>query len=212
MSRLPRFKDVNKQILSWCLIASVAVSGGLACSQFLIGKVLANSTVITTKSQTNKTLKQNVSNAHTLKADVNKLLADKTLAQLHADEGDNNFRVILDALPVTGDAAGFAASLQNVILKPAGVSITKLTAKDETQAIPVKATSPQTVRFNVEMTGEYAAIKAALSNIEKSIRPVNVTSLTMAQNGLKWTARIAGVTYYLPEKTMQLDVKAEERP
>lgn len=209
---VPHIPGFDTRAFVWCVIACLAVPSAVAASQFLIGEAFANDMSISAKARVNKTLKQDLANAKTMKANVDKLLADKSLASLRAGEGDNNFRVVLDALPVSGDPAAFAASLQNVLLKRSGVMITKLTAKDADVWRPKTDASPQKVSFAVEVTGSAASIKAALVDIEKSIRPVQVTSFVVTDDGIKATARISGVTYYLPEKTLQLQVHEVKRP
>lgn len=208
----PRIPGFDMRAFVWCVVACLVVPSAVAVSQFLIGEAAANNVTISAKASVNKVLKQDVANAKTMKANVDKLLADKSLASLRAGEGDNNFRVVLDALPTSGDPAAFAASLQNVLLKRSGVTITKLTAKDA-DAWRIKTVgSPQRLSFAVEVSGNAASIKSALVDIEKSIRPVQVTAVAVTDDGVKATARISGVTYYLPEKTLQLKVREVKRP
>lgn len=212
--KLPRLHDVNKQTLLWCIGASALVAGCLASSQFLIGEALFNGAIINVKAQTNRTLKHNVESAKALETNVNKLLADEVLAPVRVDEGDNNFRVVLDALPVTGDPATFANSLQGVILKGSNVTIAKLSIdeKKDIQIVPTGTAGPRTLRFGVEIVGDYAAIKTALSDIEKTIRPIHMTSVSMIEGTPKLTAKLTGVTYYLPEKSLKLKTESVERP
>jgi len=212
--RIPRLHDVNRQTLLWCVAASVVVASCLAWSQLLIGEAFFNSAIINVKAQTNRTLKHNVESAKALETNVNKLLADEVLAPVRVDEGDNNFRVVLDALPVTGDPATFANSLQGVILKGSNVTITKLSIdeKKDLQMVPAGTTTPRTLRFSVEIAGDYTAIKTALSDIEKSIRPIHITSFSMVEGTPKLTAKITGVTYYLPEKSLKLKAESVKRP
>lgn len=214
LKRVPRFHDVDRQTLLWCAVASVLVAGSLAVSQFLVSEALFNGTTINIKAETNRTLKHNVESSKALITNVNKLLADEILAPLRVDEGDNNFRVVLDALPTTGDPATFANSLQGVILKTSNVTITKLTIDEEKNilATPTDTTTPRPLRFSVEITGDYAMIKAALSDIEKTIRPIHITSLSITEGTQKLSAKISGMTYYLPEKSLKLKTERVKRP
>lgn len=212
LRKLPRLQAVDRPTLLLGITASVIVSGCLAAMQFLVGEAFFNGRVISAEARTNTTLGQNIDNAKQLKANVNMLLADEILAPVRVDEGDNNFRVILDALPVTGDSATFAASLQNVILKHSGVSITRLSTDGASSVAPMDTVTPRTLRFSVEVAGDYTMIKTALQDIEKTIRPVKVTSFSVSGNGQNLSAKIAGVTYYLPKKTVTLEPKSMQRP
>jgi hypothetical protein len=214
VGRLPRFPEMDKQTLLWGGGAAVIIGVSAASSQFLVGEAIFNSAIISAKAETNRTLKHNVENVKALETNVNRLLADEVLAPLRADEGDNNFRVVLDALPTTGDPITFANSLQSVIVKHPGVTIAKLST-DERKDIPGGAlhdSAPRTLRFSVEIGGEYAAIKAVLGDIEKSIRPIHITSLSVTEGTQKLSAKIAGVTYYQPEKSLKLKAESVERP
>ena len=111
---LPHVPGFDMRAFVWCAVACFTLPSAVAVSQFLISEALSNNMSLSAKAKVNKTLKQDLTNAKPMKANVDKLLADKSLASLRASEGDNNFRVVLDALPVSADPAAFAASLQSV--------------------------------------------------------------------------------------------------
>lgn len=220
LKKRQQIQKANKMILVWVAAASVIVSMCLVALQFLVREALFNNEVISAKIETNETLKQNIENAKTLKTNVNNLLADKNLASVRADPSDSNLKVILDALPATGDSTTFANSLQNVILNRSGVKVVGLSAGDtaqtgaETALVPdltADPTSPQPLVFTADISGGYDKVKTTLQDMEKVIRPIHITSLTVTGTDQELTVSISGVTYYLPEKTVKLGTKSIKR-
>jgi len=219
LKKRQQIQQANKMIFVWVAAASVIISVCLVLLQFLVRQAFFNNDVISAKVETNETLKQNIENAKTLKTNVNNLLADKNLASVRAESTDSNLKVILDALPATGDPTTFASSLQNVILNRSGATVTALSVGTSAQggaAVPVAAQTDgvdtaQPLSFSIELTGGYDKIRATLLDIEKVIRPMNITTLTVNGSDKDLTVSIDGVTYYLPEKTVKLGTKSIKR-
>lgn len=230
LKKRQQIDKTNKTILLWVAGASVIVVICLVTLQFLIRQAIFNQEVISAKSETNKTLKQNIENAKTLKTNVNKLIADSNLQKVRAVESDSNLKVILDALPSTGDPTTFSNSLQNAILDRSGAKIINLsstaseggvatTAPAATSTAPTPtaggiggSATPLTLGFSTEVSGKYDVIKQTFLDIERVIRPMQVKVVTISGTDTELTAKISGVTYYLPEKTVKLGTQSKKRP
>lgn len=211
----------NKKIFIWLAVASVIVSFSIVALQFLVREFIFNQKVINEKSKTNQILVGNIEAAEQLTENVNALIADTNLSSLRTDTSDpetSNLSVILDALPVTGDASGFANSLQSAVFPISGVSIRELStnsAEGEGLAegdvvIEVDAHTPAPLPFKAGYNGSYAQVQKSLVDIARVIRPINLTELTIAasEEG-RLEVTVAGNTYYLPARTV--DVKEEVR-
>lgn len=229
LKKRQQIEKTNKTILLWVAGASVIVIVCLVTLQFLIRQAIFNQEVINAKAETNKILKQNIENAKTLKTNVNKLIADPNLQKARAVEADSNLKVILDALPSTGDPTTFSNSLQNAILDRSGAKIINLssTASEGGTAVAAPTTdtttaptaagvggsaTPLTLGFSTEVSGQYDIIKQSLLDIERVIRPMQIKILTISGSDTELTAKISGVTYYLPEKTVKLGTQSKKRP
>lgn len=208
-----QIESTNKQIFTWVAIAAVIVSFCVIALQFLGKEFLFNQKIINAKSETNQRLEDNLETAQKLKDNVNALLANSDLGSVKRNDGDaakSNLNVVLDALPVTGDATGFANSLQAVVLPLSGVSIKELsTTTDQLAAdadVPT-ADEPTELPFTATITGSYENVHQALGDLARVIRPVNPTELTIRASDDTLQLSISGVTYYLPAETINVATK-----
>lgn len=212
-----QIKDLNKNTFIWLAVSAVIVSVALVAMQFLVREFLFNQKIISKKGETNKTLTQNIEEAEKLRESINNLLADPNLNALKYEAPNvetTALNVILDALPIEGDATNFANSLQAVVLPRSGVAIKDLstaTSLDGTleatdvSASPVSSAQPLEVPFITGFGGDYQKIQSALSDLSLVIRPINLKKMTITatgENGLM--VNIEGVTYYLPSKTVEI--------
>lgn len=210
-----QIQNTNKNIFLWLAVASVIISVSLVALQFLVREFMFNQKIINKKSETNKTLVQNVEAAKVLQNNVNALLADTNLSALKYETENTQtsaLSVVLDALPVAGDATAFANSLQAVVLPRSGVSIRELntvTIEDPgtmtTGAASTATTQAMSLPFTAGFSGKYADVQLALVDISRVIRPINLTDMTIRadDNGLL-QVNIAGVTYYLPARAVEV--------
>jgi len=204
----------NKRIFIWVAVASVIVSFSLIALQFLVKEFLFNQKIISAKNETNNTLIKNIDTAGQLKENINELLADENLGAvegLDEDADTSNLSLILDALPVTGDATGFANSLQAVVLQRSAVGIDELSTTNQGSAatgMTTDATSlastPQQLPFSVKFGGNFQQTSQALSDLAKVIRPVTVNKLEINASDSTLTLTINGTTYYVPAKTVNI--------
>lgn len=216
LSKRQKVAKANKSIFIWVAIAAAVVALCLVLLQFLVQAGLYNNKIIGAKSEANKTLAQNIENAKELKKNVDALIADENLGKVRADEGDANLRVILDALPTTGDTTTLSNSLVSRIVGPVGIKIESVTAGAidgvTVPTDPIVAASgsvePQPLAFTIGVIGDASATKNALLNLEKTIRPMNVTVLDIKNSSGTLTTTITGETYYLSAAKIERQTKA----
>lgn len=208
-----QIETTNKNIFLWLVVSSVIVSFCIVALQFLVKELMFNQRVISTKSKTNQQLIDNVTAAKELTTNINKLLANSNLSALQKEDPEsksNALSVILDALPVNGDATGFADSLQTVVLPLSGVAIrelsTSLDQSGDTLATLTDAgvlSQPLTLPFKAGFGGSYAEVQQALVDMARVIRPIHPTELSIrSDDGGKLQLSMTGVTYYLPARSV----------
>lgn len=215
----------NKMMFLWVAGASVIVAFALVASIFLIKQMIFQTRVIAAKNETNNTLQDNIKIAPELKKEVEKLIANPNLADSRSRADQNNLAVIFDALPFVADDIGFGSSLQSVLLSglgtPENITINSLSnsgevassstapAGDATSAASAPAPAgAQELAFSFTITGSDKNIKEILSRFDRSIRPIQVTSLSLqASEGGRVTASVQAKTFYQPKKTIQLTNK-----
>lgn len=209
-----QIETTNKNIFVWLAVSSIIVSFCIVALQFLVKEFMFNQKVIDTKSKTNQQLIKNVEAGKALTTNINKLLANSSLNSLQKQDPEgkaNALSVVLDALPVEGDATGFANSLQTVVLPLSGVSIRELsTSLDQTDGSDTgtagdAAAQPMTLPFKAAFGGSYAESRKALQDIARVIRPINPTELSIrSDDGGKIQVSMTGVTYYLPARSVHV--------
>lgn len=143
---------------------------------------------------------------------VDALLADTRLSTVKANENDSNLKVVLDALPTADDGSALGASLQQVILPKSKVETSDLTTisalllADGTEDASTGAAPTSSFAFTAN--GDYGRMQTMFGDMERTIRPMNVQTLTMQgiDGGIR--ATVTGITYYSPEQSVQLGKKS----
>jgi len=213
MKKRQQIASANKKIFIWVIIASVAVSLCGVTIQFLFKQAAFNQKVISAKADTQSTLSNNITNASQLKTNVDALLADSNLAKVKANPSDTTLKVVLDALPTEDDKSALGASLQQVILPRSGVTASDITTisdglvtlgDETTEANTESSSTPQPTSFNFTASGDYDRIKGMLTDLERTIRPMNIQTISFQSSDGNIRTVIAGNSYYQAERSVQL--------
>jgi len=192
----------GRYMFIWVVVAAVAVSFCVATGQYLFSKWLYNNKVLSAKYQASDTLGKNITAATELKKQVDALVANNDLASVKTDPNDTTTKSVLDALPVTGDSAALATSLQQAILSKSGVTIQSITVPAETSESSTQAATPQEMQFSFVVVGTYDKIKTMVHDIERTIRPIKITNISLTGSDANLQATIDATTYYQPAKTV----------
>ncbi len=127
------------------------------------------------------------------------------------DRDGDNAKIILDALPSKYDFPALTTSLEK-ILTDKSFKIESITGVDEeiSQSDTAASSSPQPVEmpFQVTVTGNYDSIQNLLGVFEHSIRPINITSISLSGENGSMRLGFNAKTYYQPEKTLNITKKA----
>jgi hypothetical protein len=209
----------SQVVLIWAIAASIIFSACAVLSWSFIEDITYNGKVIGELNSTNKALKDNKSASDTIKTELGKLNDDENLIQLRASTDDSALQVVLDALPTVDNRASLAASLQDEILTPSrsdNVSLQNINMNDASSSENRTTTGgktvsgPQPIDFSFVLLGDEAAIQKALKNIERTIRPIVVTNMTI-NSGNELRVTIGARTYYNPLMLYSLADKKVER-
>lgn len=206
-----QIEKANRSMFAWVAGASVIVAFAVVAAQFMVQQGLFNEKVLSEKRTTDRTLTENLESVDTLKEEVNVLLADNNLAASRAQSDDSNLQVVLDALPPTQDSLNLGTSLQSVLLgsrvqRIESISVDGGASTDSAvEDASVEVTDgPQEIPFRFTVVGSYDQIKDALNVLQRSIRPMKVTSIGVEGTDASLTATVEAVTYYQAEKTIEL--------
>lgn len=198
----------NRMVFAWIIAASLVIGICGVFAQFLIRQLAFNNKIYSTLATTSKTLDKNIEAYDGLKSSVVKLVADVNLTALQKGKDSSALQVIIDALPTEENRSALATSMQNEVLGPAGVSINSFSVTDTAAGTvsggTVQGTDASSFEFAFSIAGSYAQVQQAIKNIERSIRPITITSVDIQGTADKLEVTIGAVTYYQPSKEIQL--------
>lgn len=203
----------NQSVFLWVAGASVIVAFAVVLGQFMVQQAIFNERVLAEKFTTNRTLQQNIDVTDTLKEEVNLLLADDSLAAARAEPTESNLQVVLDALPTRSDALNLGSSLQSVLVGDRVQSIDQLTVDTaeigdevgvEDASVDQGIDGPRELTFRFTVSGNYDNVMSVLRALERSIRPIDVTALTIQGSDDQLSATIDARTFYQDAKEVEL--------
>lgn len=214
----------NRTMFMWVAIVSVVVGIAIVSSIFLVQKIVFNTKIQTEKNKTIATLKADNNNVSDLEAQVRVLDTNQALIDSKASPTDQAVQVILDALPSDANSFALGASLQNKLLSGIpGLTLETLqvdpvvgveslsTDTTTVQATPVATTSgsgdQSQITFRFSVSGSGTALKQVLTNLELSIRTIDVTSLKIESQGANQLMTVEARAFYEPALTVQLTDK-----
>lgn len=204
----------NRIMFLWVAGVSIVFGFALVGAIFLTQMLLFNERVLQEKDRTIAVLKTNNENIPELESQILVLDTNKELTALKAVPTDKAIQVILDALPSSANSLALGASLQNKLL--AGipsltlnsiqldpvVGIESLPGTDSIKNVLPDALNEITFRFSV--SGDEAALKQVLTNLERSIRTIDVTLIKIENQGLARALSVQARAFFEPARIVQL--------
>lgn len=207
----------NRTMFMWVAGVSVLLGFALVGIIFLSQMLLFNERVLIEKNKTVKNLETNISVVDELEANVKKLDANQSLIDSKAKSDDQAIQVILDALPSDANSLALGASLQNRLLADiSGLIIQSLQVDPVDGAellsgngLVVDGSSKVTnqITFSFSVSGDDAALKQALVNLEKSIRTIDVISVKIESQGSNRLMTVNGRAFFEPAIKVELKEK-----
>jgi len=206
----------NRTMFLWIAAGSAIVGCAIVVSFFLAQKLIYNEKVLIEKEKTVSVLKANNAAVGDLEAQVRVLDTNSALASVKAKDEDQTIQVILDALPSDANSLALGASLQNKLL--AGIpglvieslqvdpvlGIESLSEETTTEDASEGAESENQITFQFAVSGSQDALKQVLTNLERSIRTVDIISLRIESQGSVQLMTVQARAFYEPAKTIEL--------
>ena len=210
----------NKTMFLWIAGASALVGFAVVASIFLTQKLLFNEKILLEKNKTVSTLSANNKVVSDLESQIRALDADANLAKVKANDADQALQVILDALPSDANSSALGASLQDKLL--AGINGLVLESLQITPVLGIESLTDSGIEsgavsssageneitFRFSVSGNQEALLQALTNLERSIRTIDITNLKIENQGSGQSMTVTGRAFYEPAKTVILYDKA----
>lgn len=214
--------NANRMMFLWVAAVSVVVGVAIVVSLFLVQKLLFNEKVLAEKTKTASVLSENNKVVDELKNQVRVLNTNQALKDSMVPGEDEPIQVVLDALPDQANSSALGASLQEKFLNDPALKLESLnvdpvqgvesqTDENVEDASVVGTTTGEnqiTFRFAVSTeVGSAGALKDLLQKLERSIRTVDITGLTIETQGARLVLTVNGHAYYEPAKSVDLKDK-----
>lgn len=209
----------SKMMFIWVAGASIIVGAALVAAVFLGEKLIFTEKVLEAKQHTASTLSSNLSKIGALKDQVRVLNTNTALKSIMTPEETDPVQVVLDALPSDANSTALGASLQQKFLNLPGLSVQQLSvtpvsgvegdggssADSSSSASAAAPTTDNAIAFSFTVQANDAnTVETLLKNLEKSIRTIDLTSLTLNYSSGSFTVTASGQAYYQPKVTVQL--------
>lgn len=214
--------NANRMMFIWVAAVSVLVGFAIVASLFLLQKAWFNEKVLGEKSQTASTLTKNNEVINSLKDEVRVLNTNEALKSAMAEGETEPIQVVLDALPSDVNSSAFGSSLQEKFLNDPALAIESLNVdpvagvesqsdsnvQDASVVEGAEGNNQITFRFSVSASANDAsALKTLLQKLERSIRAIDLTTVTIETQGNRLMLGVEGRAFYEPAKTVELKDK-----
>lgn len=219
MRKRQQIASSNKAMFLWVAGASVLVAFAVVISIFLLKQIVFTEKVLIEKNNTIGTLDKNLTAASELDKNVNKLRADKNLTLSRSSASSNNLDVVIDAMPYAADDVALGSSLQTALLTGASIESLNVEAVNGDTGTSDTGTgidtsnieqvgNAQPLAFSFKATGSSEQLEDIFDKLNRSIRPIYIVSLQLESAGAdNLTATVQAVTFYQPQKTVELNEK-----
>ncbi len=201
----------NARIMAYTAGACFVVIFSLVASYILFGQLNYQNRVIGKKKVALAQLNQDIDNTEQLVTQY-KAFVGNTQNVLGGNptgtgsqDGDNA-KLVLDALPSKYDFPALATSIEKLITDQGGVIQDmsgiddEIAQTDSTSAAP----APVEIPFQVSVSGNYKTIQKVIDVFQRSIRPIKIQTLELTGGEANMTLKISAVTYYQPEKSLNI--------
>ncbi|MDB5184313.1 MAG: uncharacterized protein JWN38_121 [Candidatus Saccharibacteria bacterium] len=207
----------NTQMVIVVAVASFISIFCLIAAQGFLSQNNYNAKVIDAKAKTNDRLKDNIKAASKLtqsyakfvKANPNVLGGDSTSNT--ADNGGDNARLVLDALPSTYDFPALTSSIEK-LAENGNLKLTSITGTDDEVAQQTNDSSPAPVPVAMPFTftvsnASYSSVQQLMNTLDSSIRPIQLDAFTLTGASDNMQITINAHTYYQPAKNLNITKK-----
>lgn len=201
VSKREQLKKSGSTVFIAVAVSAVIVMFSLISIRFLWDKKNYNDRVISAKTKARNDIETNLENLEKL---------TEQFAQLDTSATTNS-STILHALPPVYDYASLTTSLNSLAVS-SGVKFNGSSGQDSSAdaVISSPVSKPVEIPITVQVTGSYEAIKKFVGNLERSIRPIQVTNVSFSGTNDNIQAQIQATTYYQPARSFDV-TKTEVR-
>jgi len=208
----------NAQTVAIAAVGAFITVFCLVASNYLLGINSYQSKIMAADNKADNQLKIDVSNEKQLVSSYNKFVSQNpTIIGVNSYNKPylyNNATVILDALPSQYDFPALVTSVDK-ILQSDNFNIQSIGGTDEAGTITGDQASgnpqPIAMPFSFSISGaNYSSIQTLFIQLEESIRPMQIESITLSGTDSSMNLSVNAQTYFQPSKVFK--IATEEIP
>lgn len=205
-----QISKANRTMFIWIAASAAVVGAALVIAFTLTQQLFYNEKVLAEKNTTIDILKNNNAVVPELESQVRALDASAVLASAKAKPNDQALQVILDALPADANDLALGGSLQNKLLagisglKIESLNVDSFSTDGTTEDASVSASGTNQITFQFAVSGNQTALKKVLTNLERSIRAIDILSLRIESQGSTQLMSVQARAFYEPARTLEL--------
>jgi hypothetical protein len=213
----------QSRIIGTVVVATIITVFCLVSTKVLIGQALYQRRVINARHASAQSLNTNIANANKLIDQYNNVFIGNSAKNIingrnidsenvngavvitSPPDGDNG-RIVTDALPTKYDFPALLTSISK-LLSDDGVGSPSIGGADDAGNVssdPTSNPSPSKIDITLSGTGTYASAEKLINDLQRSIRPMDVTHLTLSGNQSNLSVSLNLTTYYQPAKTLTI--------
>jgi hypothetical protein len=197
-------------------VATIITAFCLASSKVLLGQALYKGQVISARHKAIKQINTDISSANAMIKQYNEVFIGDNPVNAIGGKNDpdplaqppngDNGRLVLDALPSTYDFPAVLSTMSRV-LSMDSIGSPSIGGTDQavtTDSRPTEDPKPSSIDLTVNGTGSYTNTTSLIKDLERSIRPFDITHLTLGGNESSLTVGLNLSTYYQQAKTVNI--------
>jgi hypothetical protein len=209
----------QSQMMAIIIIATVVTVFCLVSAKALMSQALYQSKVISARNKSADQLKTNIANANTMVDQYKNVFIGTGSENIIGGKNDpnpyapppdgDNGRIVLDALPTVYDFPALLTSMSK-LLSNDGIGGQSIGGTDQSvSATNISASNPTPVPIDITVSGSgtYANANKLITDLERSIRPFDVTHITLGGNESTLNVALNVTTYYQNGKTLSITTK-----
>lgn len=212
MIRLNKLDKSKSRLLLFVGVATVVTIFSLVSAYALLDQANYHRKELNAKRAVIKQLEANIATSETLRTQyeifngVNpNFIGGKNSSDPNAAPPDgDNARLVLNALPSTYDFPALISSVSH-ILSGAGLANPGIAGSDQgatTPDAPIANPTPLEIPLSINGVTSYNGAQSLLKDLERSIRPFDVTSLQLGGSADSVSLSIGMTTYFQPAKDL----------
>jgi hypothetical protein len=215
----PKLTKQQKSLLVTIVVATVVTAFCLASSKVLLSQAIYQGKVISARHKSIDQINKDITSANTLITQYNNVFIGTSPSNILGGQNisdptaippnGDNARIVLDALPSSYDFPALLSSVSKIMGQD-GIGSPSIGGSDQSSTIVnVPSSNPQPANIDLTLSGAatYTDAENLLKDLERSIRPFDVTHLTLTGNESSVSIGLTVSTYYQPAKTVSLTPK-----